>query len=1063
MNSNLPKTRALMLISSFTPNAREDWQNPKITDTGTLPARATSVSFPDEPSARQQAFTASPRYLGLNGAWKFHFVPVPAQAPVIGAPEFDDAKWSPIEVPGNWEMQGWGIPIYTNFIYPFEPVNPPFVPTDDNPVGSYRRHFQFPAAWAGQQITLHFEGVSSAFYCWLNGQLLGFHKGSRVPAEFDVSAQVKAGDNVLAVQVYRWSDASYLEDQDHWRLSGIFRDVYLAAAPKFQLYDFFVQTELDDACRDAELKIRATVRNFSSTVPKEWTLEGRLYDDTGTEVLDHPMAVGVDKLMNRPWLHRGNVPFADLSAHVANPRKWTAETPNLYTLTLTLKDDNGGVVETRSCRVGFRQVEIKDRQLFINGRAVKLYGVNRHDFHQLKGKTVPEETMLKDVLMMKQLNFNAVRTSHCPNNPRWVELCDEYGLYVIAEADLETHGVGAMLSNDPAWTGAYLARAQSLVERDKNHPCVIAWSLGNESGSGPNLAAMSGWIKEYDRTRFVHYEGAQGNTSHADFDQHPDRPYVDVISRMYNDIDTLVKWANDPKETRPVMWCEYAHAMGNSLGNFYKYWDAIRSHDHLIGAFIWDWTDQGLLRTDQQGKRYWAYGGDSGDRINSGNFCFNGILAPDQTVKAEGWEAKKVQQPVVIERVAGSNHRYRVTNWHDFTNLSRYAITWELAENGRIIQQGNVAPLFTGPRQSGFVEIPWREEPPKPGAEYHLKITFSLRDKLPWASASHVVAWEQFALPLAAGPAPLISDAGPAPLTVEETAALITVKGAGFALTWNKARGELQSYRLGAEELLRSPLRPNFWRPLTDNDIGGKMPPRSGVWKTAAEEITVRSVTIIPVSANAAKVVFTLELPRVKSVWTASYTVHGSGGVDVDNDFLAPAGIPDLPRLGLQVAIPASYDHLEWFGLGPYESYWDRHRSTAVGRYSASVQRDFFRYAKPQESSNHWQTRWASLTNAAGNGLLIAGEGVLSFSAWPYGMEDLEAAKHVNELPDRDFITVNIDHLQMGVGGDDSWSERAQPHPEFRIPAGRYHYAFRLIPITAGQETDPSAYRLPTY
>jgi len=1044
-------------------NAHDDWQNPRITGIGTLPARATSLSFPDESSARQVAVAASPRHLSLNGSWKFNYVPIPAQAPAIAGAGFDDAAWPSIVVPGNWEMQGWGTPIYTNFIYPFEPVNPPFVPADDNPVGSYRRHFQVPSTWADEQVSLRFDGVSSAFYCWLNGKLVGFHKGSRVPAEFDVTSYLIPGDNVLAVQVHRWSDASYLEDQDHWRLSGIFRNVYLAASPKCQLYDFFAQTELDEDCRDAELKIHATIRNFGAIAPKGWMLEGRLYDHAGTEVLQHPMSVAVEKLMNREWLHRGNVSFDDLHAHIENPKKWTAESPNLYTLTLSLKDAGGGVVESRSCRIGFRKIEIKDRQLFINGRSIKLYGVNRHDFHQLKGKTVPDETMRMDAVLMKQLNFNAVRTSHYPNDPRWLELCDEYGLYVIAEADLETHGIGAMLSNDSAWTAAFLARAQSLVERDKNHPSVIAWSLGNESGSGPNHAAMSGWIKEYDPTRFVHYEGAQGNTTQADFDLRPDRPYVDVISRMYNDISTLVKWANDPRETRPVIWCEYAHAMGNSLGNFYKYWDAIRSHDHLIGAFIWDWTDQGLLRFDEQGKKYWAYGGDSGDRINSGNFCFNGIINSDQTVKPAGWEAKKVQQPVVIERVAQSTHLFRVTNWHDFTDLSCYDITWELAENGRVIQQGEAATLHTAPRHGETIRIPWRAVLPNPGCEYHVKIIFSLRENLRWAQRGHVVAWEQFSLPLVAAPAPLVRSAGATPVTVEESAAAFTIGGCGFSLTWNKARGELQSCKLGGEELLKSPLRPNFWRPITDNDIGGQMPSRSGVWKNAAEEIKVGSADLFKLSENAAKVVFSLELPRVKSAWTASYTVHGNGEVVVACEFLPGAGAPDLPRIGMQVSIPASYDRLAWYGLGPHESYWDRNRGAAVGRYSGSVKRDFFHYAKPQESNNHWATRWASLTNDAGRGILIAGEGVLSFSAWPYSTADLEAAKHINELPDRDFITLNIDHLQMGVGGDDSWTERAQPHPEFRIPANHYHYIFRIIPIPSGQAPDPLAYRLPSY
>lgn len=1054
---------AFMVFTTFAANALDDWQNPRVLGINTLPARATSISFPDEPSARQVSFKKSPRHLSLNGAWRFHFAPVPAEAPKLSGARFDDTAWNPIEVPGNWELQGWGTAIYTNSVYPFEPVKPPFVPKDDNPVGTFQRTFRVPAGWKDQQVTLHFEGVSSAFYCWLNGTLIGFHKGSRVPAEFDVTRYLQAGDNVLAVQVYRWSDASYLEDQDHWRLSGIHRDVYLAAAPQLQIYDFFARTELDRDYRDATLKVRVDLRDFGSTAPAGWSVEGRLYDPSGDSVLAEPMRISADELLRRPWLHRGNPSFDDLTATIEHPAKWSAEHPNLYTLTLSLKNDRGETVEARSCRIGFRSVEIRDRQLFINGRSVKLYGVNRHDHHQVKGKTVPEETMVRDVVLLKQLNFNAVRTSHYPNNPRWMELCDEYGLYVIDEADLETHGIGGMLSNDAEWTAAFLHRARALVERDKNHACVISWSLGNESGTGPNHAAMAGWIREYDPSRFIHYEGAQGNTSRADFDQQPDRPYVDVVSRMYNDIATLVRWANDPRETRPVMWCEYAHAMGNSLGNFYKYWDAIRRHDALIGAFIWDWTDQGILRTDSTGRKSWLYGGDFGDKINSGNFCFNGLLSPDQTVKPAGWEAKKVQQPVVIEPVAGAVNRFRVTNWHDFTDLSVYAISWELAENGTVIQRGELPPLSTLPRGASELEIPWRTPAAKPGAEYHATLTFALASDRRWAQRGHVVAWEQFAIPFSAPPMSLERPERLSPVQLTDTADAFAVSGADFSATWSRRDGALHSLRVRDREMLKAPLRPNFWRPLTDNDIGGKMPDRSGVWKNAAEGAVLREAAVHRVNDGVVKLVVTIELPAVRSRWIASYTVHGDGTIHVENDFTAANGLPNLPRLGMHVQLDRAFDRLEWFGPGPHETYWDRHRSAPVGRHTVSVRDDFFHYGQPQESNNHWNTRWAALRDGDGRGLLVRGDGLLGFSAWPYSAEDLETARHIHELPERDFITLNIDHLQMGVGGDDSWTERARPHPEFRIPAGRYRYAFWLVPITADRPADPFGPRPPRY
>jgi beta-galactosidase len=895
----------------------------------------------------------------------------------------------------------------------------------------------------------------------LNGQFVGFGKGSRVPAEFDVTPLLQPGENVLAVRVHRWSDGSYLEDQDHWRLSGIHRDVYLAAAPKFQLFDFFLQTHLDEGYRDAHLQVHAKVANFGAPVPSGWVLEGRVYDGEGNPVLAAPMTVSVEKLLGRDWPHRGNVPFADLEARVVKPRKWSAEDPNLHTLTLTLKDTTGCTVESRSCRFGFRQIEIKGRQLLVNGRSIKLCGVNRHDFHQTKGTTVTEESMQRDARLLKQFNFNAVRASHYPNNPRWLEICDEIGLYLIDEADLETHGLGGILANDAVWSAAFLDRAQKLVERDKNHPCVIFWSLGNESGSGPNHAAMSGWIKEYDRTRFVHYEGAQGNTGAADLDTRPDRPYVDVISRMYVDIGTMVKWANDPTETRPVMWCEYAHAMGNSLGNFFKFWDAIRTHDHLIGAFVWDWTDQGILRVDQLGRRYWAYGGDFGDRINSGNFCLNGLIDPAQNPKPAAWEAKKLQQPIGFARAGDAPNRFQITNWHEFTDLSVYEIIWELAENGRVIQHGALPTQSAAPGRSVTIEVPWRQPAARPGAEYHAKIIFRLNEERAWAERGHIVAWEQFAVTFGAVPASLAQRNGQPALRIEDGAESISVTGEGFSFQWSRESGALQSYRQGAREVLRAPLRPNFWRPATDNDIGARGPALCGPWKLATDEAVVRRAEVVRSDGYVVKIVFVLEFPRAAASWTSTYTIHASGEMLVENDFSADPGLPDLPRLGMQVQIAGTFDHLQWFGLGPHESYWDRQRSAAVGRYSASVKKDFFHYVRPQESTNRWDTRWASLTDESGHGLMIAGVAPLSFSAWPYGADDLETARHLNELPVRDFITLNIDHRQQGVGGDDSWSAQARPHQEFRIPAGRHSYAFRLIPVTGGVEIDPFSYRLP--
>ena len=1029
----------------------DEWRDPQTLGINKLPAHATSASFPDPTSALQSRAADSPRVISLKGQWKFRFAPNPAAAlanEILADPNLDVSSWDEITVPANWELEGWGTAIYTNIAYPWPEVNPPHPPMDDNPVGVYQTTFDLPDDWTDKQITLHFGGVTSAFYCWLNGQFLGFSKDSRLPAEFDATRLLNAGSNSLVVKVHRWSDGSYLEDQDHWRLSGIHRDVFLAASPKLQIYDFFAQTDLDANFENARLSVHVKLKNFGDETPDAWTVEGQLFDASGESVLKEAMSVSSKQLNNRPWISRGNVPFADLKATIENPAKWSAELPNLYTLVLTLKDSKGEIAESRSCQIGFREIEIRDGELFINGRSVILYGVNRHDHSQLTGKTVDEANMIRDAELMKQFNFNAVRTSHYPNNPRWLEICDAYGLYVIDEANIETHQIGGMLANDPDWAAAFLDRAQRMVERDKNHPSVIFWSLGNESGSGPNHAAMSGWIKQYDKTRFVHYEGAQSNTGWSDTDQYPDQPYVDVVSRMYTKIDTMVEWANHPTETRPVMWCEYAHAMGNSLGNFFKYWDAIRANKRLIGAFIWDWTDQGILRTDENGIDYWIYGGDSGEAIHSSNFCMNGVISPDQSPKPAAWEAKKIQQPVQLEAIEGDFTRYKVTNWHDFTDLSLYDITWELADDGVVIQNGEIDPLDTAPRSSSELSIPIETPKPAAGAEYHLKIAFALKDDQMWAPQGHLIAWEQFALPIQKTNEPADNTSARSKLVLASDKETMRISTDSFAVVFDKAAGGLSSYQLDGVEILKSPLVPNFWRPLTDNDNGGRLIENCGIWETAATDRKLSRFKAKQKDDGSIEVSIDQTLPSVSGSLKIIYTITPDRTIHVATRFSAPKDKPFLPRLGLTMQIDAAFDTLEWFGLGPHETYWDRQRGAAVGRYAKSVKNDFFHYARPQESNNLWNTRWAKVVDESGNGIQITADGdLLSLAAWPYSHEDLATAEHINELPDCDFITLNIDHLQMGVGGDDSWSKNALPHQEFRIPSGDYDYAFSIKPI----------------
>jgi beta-galactosidase len=1029
----------LVVASSLAVHAQQlnDWENPLVSGINRLPARADSISFPDEKSALYAGVRNSPRLQSLDGNWRFSWAPTPAGAPRdFHQAGFDASGWKTIPVPSNWEMQGYGIAIYTNITYPFVPVNPPYVPKDDNPVGSYITEFEIPSAWSGMRVILHFGGVSSAFYAWVNGQRIGYSEDSCLPAEFDITGFLKAGRNRLAVQVYRWSDGSYLEDQDHWRLSGIHRSVYLEAVPANHLGDFFVQTELDAQYRDAVLKIRPRVRYQDPAQLNGWTIKAQLFDAAGKPLWPAALVKNADALIREEqrYPYGSDSLNVGIQGQVANPLKWSAEYPNLYTLVVSLVDAGGQVQEARSCRVGFRKVEIKDGALLINGRSIKLYGANRHEFDQYRGKSVTEETMLQDIRLLKQFNFNAVRTSHYPNHPRWYELCDEYGIYLMDEANLESHGVGSLLSNHPDWHEAFVARAVRMVERDKNHPSVIIWSLGNESGSGPNHAAMSGWIKAYDPTRPVHYEGAQ------------DPFYVDMISRMYAPIPRMVALANNG-DPRPVVYCEYAHSMGNSTGALYQFWDAIRANKRMIGAFVWDWVDQGLRRKASDGREYWAYGGDSGDKINDENFCINGVVSPDRGVKAATWEFKKVMQPIGVQALDASRGRFEIFNRHTFTALDEFSATWELTENGRNIQKGKleVPPIAAG--ESARVTVPFQVPPIPVGAEYHLRIGFQLRSAKSWAAAGHEVAWEQFALPWKAALPPAANLAVMPQLRLKSGANEYGIEGKDVRLRFSRRSGLLESFVYAGKELIVAPPEPNFWRAETDNDRRTGTAAKLAPWKEAAKNRKLLAVRASQPMSQVIQVVAEFELPNVNGTFTSRYTIFGSGEVRVENALQPGPGQPEIMRIGWQLQIPAACDAMSWFGRGPHESYEDKKTGAAIGIYNASVKKDFFQYVRPQETGNKTEVRWMALADSTGTGLLIVGEEPLNVSAWPYKQEAIAAARHIHELPPPGNITLNIDLRQMGVGGDDSWSANGQPHPEFMIPAELHRYSFVLRPF----------------
>ncbi len=1042
--SKLPKFSVLLsvfVVSAVFSSlclAGVDWEDPTVIGRNKEPGHCTLMPYPDVESALECRRDASPFHQSLNGKWKFNWESKPADRPMdFYKPDYDVSGWDEIPVPSNWQMHGYGRPIYTNMRYPF-PADPPHIPHTYNPVGSYRRQFTVPASWNGREIFLHFDGVKSAFYLWINGKLVGYSQGSMTPAEFNVTEYLQPGENMIAVEVYRWSDGSYLEDQDMWRLSGIYRNVYLFATPKVHLRDFAVRATLDDSLKTGILQIRPKLAVYDEVELAGWLVRAQLYDADNKPVLDDMPRIFARSILNERYPQRDNVPFALMKAEVPNVKTWSAETPNLYTLVLTLNDVEGNVIEAESCKVGFRRIEIKDGQLLVNGQSIKLFGVNRHEHDPDFGRAIPLERMIQDIMILKQNNLNAVRTSHYPDDPRWYELCDQYGIYLIDEANIETHGQGGLLTNVAQWHTAFIDRAVRMVERDKNHASVIFWSLGNESGCGPNHAAMAGWIHDYDPTRPIHYEGAVG--------QPKDPYYVDMISRMYARIPQIIRFATDPVDDRPMVLCEYAHAMGNSVGNLKEYWDAIRTHRRLIGGFIWDWADQGLRKVAEDGTAFWAYGGDYGDQPNDGNFCCNGLVMPNRKPNPSLYEVKKVYQRLHVTPDTLLNGTVTIYNEYDFTDVNAFDVTWELNCDGTVVQNGKLPTLDLEPKRKTQITIPLETVTPEAGQKYWLKVTFALAQDTSWAPRGHIVAWDQFAMPFQT-PSPVVADLRLMPeVALSEQDNSYTVTGDGFKVSVGKQSGAIESLILGDMELIRAPLTPNFWRVPIDNDNGNGMPRRLGAWREAGANRDILSVQAKQVQPQMARITVDGTIPvGTATKLVITYEIFGTGDIVVEQSlYPSGEGLPNLPRFGMQMAIGGQFSEMTWLGRGPHETYWDRKTGAAVGLYSGPVVDQSHIYVRPQENGNKTDVQWLTLTDRTGTGLLAIGEEPLSVSAWPYSMDDLTKATHCNELPYRDYITVNLDYKQMGVGGDDSWGART--HPEYTLPAKPYSYRFRIKP-----------------
>lgn len=1054
MKSFIPILCLFINYAATAQHLPNDWENERMIEQGKMRARATSYSFATETSALK-GDRKDARMISLNGTWKFRFTPDSKNRPTNFYEEtYDTSEWDELPVPSNWEVKGYGTPIYTNSVYPFTPDEPRIDRT--NPVGSYLREFEVPAEWNDHRIILHFGGVSSAFYLWVNGELAGYSQGSRLPAEFDLTGLARPGKNLLAVQVFRWSDGSYLEDQDMWRLSGIHREVLLLAQPKTALNDFFVRTDLDDHYQDALLQIRPRILTTEPNGAKGWKLSAQLYDAEGNTILDQPLKYDADKVVNEFYPQRDNVAFALMEAKVTNPKKWSAESPYLYTLVFNLTNPEGTLAEARSVKVGFREVEISEKgEVLVNGIPAKMIGVNRHDHDHIEGKALTREDIRKDVELLKQFNFNAVRTSHYPNDPYFYQLCDEYGLYVMDEANVESHGVRGLLVNVPSWHYAINERIVRMVERDKNHPSIVSWSFGNESGTGPIIAAASAWTKDYDPTRFIHYEGAQGDTRDPAYIKNagsspqrwplmanPDDPYyVDCLSRMYPTVEQLKTLSEATHITRPIVMCEYAHAMGNSLGNLGEFWDLIWSKPNLMGGYIWDWIDQGILTENEKGIPYYAYGGDFGDEPNSDNFCLNGVIHSNRSPIAKTWECKYVFQPVSFEAADLETGKVTVTSRFEVTNLDQYEFRWVLSENGVELTNGVLPKTSLAPKDSTVITIPYLLPDPKPGAEYWVRISMhETRDRL-WCKAGYEVAKQQFQLPVSKElPAERIAGT----VKVQKTDTELIASGDGFSIRIDTTNGELASYRIDGVELIKSPMRLNFWRPQTDNDMrGGKTHQEQKYWRELYGNLKTKVAYKRLAGATKAEII--AHKTDGKTDTKVSYHIAGDGSITITTDFSTDPSLPNLIRLGMTVGLSGDYTTIDYFGKGPWENYVDRNRGAEVGLHKNLISKMNEDYAKPQETGHRTETRWLHLDGKA-PALRIKGRENFGFSIWPWSHENLEKSLHTYELVNQGFHTLNIDHKHMGVGGNDSWSYKAKPMAKYQIPPGNYRWSFTLHP-----------------
>ncbi len=1005
-----------------------EWQDPRKNEVNRLPMHADFFAYESQQLASRGDKEQSANYMTLNGTWKFHWVKDSDARPLdFWKTDYNDRGWGTMPVPGVWELNGYGSPQYLNIGYPWREQfknNPPQVPVEDNHVGSYRKEITVPAGWNGKQIIAHFGSVTSNIYLWVNGRFVGYSEDSKLEAEFDLTSYLKPGQkNLIAFQVFRWCDGTYLEDQDFFRYAGVARDSYLYARNKQHITDVRVTPDLDAQYADGTLDVR-----FSAT--GGGTVNAQLIDAGGTVVSEQETAASAD----------GKLRF-----EVSKPAKWTAETPYLYTLMLSLKK-GANVTEYIPVKVGFRKIEIKDAQVLVNGQPVLFKGVNRHEMDPDGGYVISRERMIQDIEIMKKFNINAVRTCHYPDDNFWYDLCDRYGIYMVAEANIESHGMGygdATLAKRDDYKAAHMQRNQRNVQRNFNHPSIIFWSLGNEAGYGPNFEAAYDWVKAEDPSRPVQYE-------RADY-----KGKSDIYCPMYMDYDGCIKYSEDATKTKPLIQCEYAHAMGNSEGGFKEYWDLVRKYPKYQGGFIWDFVDQSV-RWQKNGKMVYGYGGDFNSYdAHDFNFCDNGLISPDRVPNPHMYEVGYFYQNIWTTLEDASTGKVRILNENFFRNLSDYYMEWELLHNGKAVRAGRIDNLNADPQKEATVNIDYGKLCNH--CEWLLNVSYKLKKADGVLPVNFTVARDQLVLNPYQGTSMQLANVSESnvettvPVVKDNDRNFLTVSGGSFTIDFSKKTGMIVRYDVEGKNILKedAALTPNFWRAPTDNDFGANLQTKYAVWKNP--ELKLSSLKQ-HMEDGIAVVEAELAVPATGGTLNLTYHINNVGAVKVTQKLTAgtQTGVSGMFRFGMQLPMPRSYETVEYYGRGPVENYADRNHNTFLGIYRQSVSEQFYPYIRPQENGNKTDLRYWKVLDASGSGIEIVAESPFSASSLHYTIESLDEGKakhnmHSHDIEEADLTNVLIDKVQMGLGCVDSWYH--QPRPEYQLPYQDYEFTFIITPV----------------